>query len=124
MVSIEIPIALFSSCLPAILHLTKRLSEKRRFGTAQSSKQLTQNNHVKMGPLGNPVDDRTHKNMMRLESQVGDSSSLERLYGRPEEYQQSYVANVSGDADATDHELGNPIHSIRVRKDVDVKASF
>lgn len=124
MVSIEIPIALFSSCLPAIFQLTKRLLEKRRFGTAQSSKQLTHDKHVKMGPLGNPIDDPMYKNFTRLQSQAGDSQSVERLYDMPEEYQLSYMANASRDVDAVDHSVGNPIHSIRVRKDVDVEASL
>lgn len=124
MASIEVPIALFSSCLPAIFQLAKRLLEKKRSGTSQPSKQLTHDNYVKMGPLGNPIDDPTYKNNTRLQSQAGVSQSMERLYSMPEEHHLSYMANASRDEYAVDHNLGTPSRSIRVRKDVGVEAGL
>lgn len=124
LVTIETPIALFSSCLPSIFQLVKRLNKKRLFGTGNSSRQLVDTEDVRMGPLGNPIDDRTNKGFLRLQDWNGKMASKEKLYARQEENRTTHVADAGKVQGATkgDHDLSS--QQIHVRQDVDVEASL
>ncbi|KAI9656617.1 MAG: hypothetical protein M1821_004824 [Bathelium mastoideum] len=68
LVSIEMPIALFSSSLPAIFYLAKRMLEKRRLGRSKSSNQLSYDSRAKWSAGTNTTEDGIHLNFTRLPS--------------------------------------------------------
>ena len=74
MVSIEVPIALFGCCLPAIFQLAVRLHRKGLSETIRSTKSIRKP-IVEDGPIGQTPNDRDHKHFIRLKTRGEDDDS-------------------------------------------------
>ena len=123
LVVIETPIALFSTCLPSIFQLIRRVDEKRRLGTANTSKQITGGGDVQIGALGNPLNDN-RTGFMRLDNRSGEVGSEDRFYAGQEQYKLTSLVQGGKSQVATGETYNIPSQQIHIRRDVDVEASI
>ena len=80
----ELPIALISSCMPAIFTLLRYGIQSHMpnlFGTPRSLEPLGRPAGAHIGALRNPIDENKHKGFIQLENGRRDTAgSIERLF--------------------------------------------
>ena len=127
MITVELSVALISSCLPSIFNLVKhgiRNYLPNWIATLRHSDPLQGPGGSHIGPLGNPIEENKHKGFVQLQSGRSDAeSSNERLFdggNRATHYTTAYPGHHDRDLKAEDPERGIPLDQIHVRDDIHV----
>ena len=127
LITIELSIALISSCMPSIFNLVRhgiRNYLPNLFGTLRRSEPLGGPAGAHIGAIGNPIEDKKHKGFMQLESgRSGAACSNERLFDGTDgavHYTNAYPGQIEAQKEV-DGEGGIPLHQIHVRDDIHVQ---
>lgn len=126
LITIEMSIALISSCMPSIFNLVRhgiRTYTPNLFGTIRESEGLGGPTGAHIGPLGNPIEENRHKGFMQLENGKSDKAgSEERLFDGTSgavHYTNAYPSQKR-DQKEEDEEGGIALHQIHVREHIRV----
>ena len=124
LMNIEAPIALFTSSMPSVFHLVKRINEKRHARTTNAASGAAYGGNVRPGPLKHLINGRMAKGDPQLSKQGPDQYSMVKLYAGSEDI--TRIAFAEAGLFHGDTGCGNEIfcQQIHVRRDVDVETSL